>query len=82
MNEWYPQRGGRKFERMEGVVEKPHAWTAETPYLYTLKLALLDKQGSVVEQVQQRIGFRWVSGRKRTVDGERKTYQTAWREPA
>lgn len=21
MNEWYPQRGGRKFERMEGVVE-------------------------------------------------------------
>lgn len=61
MNEWYPQRGGRKFERMEGVVEKPHAWTAETPYLYTLKLALLDKQGSVVEQVQQRIGFRWVS---------------------
>ena len=21
-------------------------------------------------------------GRKRTVDGERKTYQTAWREPA
>lgn len=61
MNEWYPQRGGRKFERMEGVVEKPHAWTAETPYLYILKLALLDKQGSVVEQVQQRIGFRWVS---------------------
>lgn len=61
MNEWYPQRGGRKFDRMSAVVEKPHAWTAETPYLYTLQLILLDKQGSVVEQTEQRIGFRWVS---------------------
>ena len=61
MNEWYPQRGGRKFDRMSAVVSKPHAWTAETPYLYTLTLRLLDKQGKVVEQAQQRIGFRWVS---------------------
>ncbi len=61
MNEWYPQRGGRKFDRMSAVVEKPHAWTAETPYLYTLTLVLLDKQGNVVEQTEQRIGFRWVS---------------------
>lgn len=61
MNEWYPQRGGRKFDRMSTVVAKPHAWTAETPYLYTLTLRLLDKSGKAVEQVQQRIGFRWVS---------------------
>lgn len=61
MNEWYPQRGGRKFDRMSAVVQRPHAWTAETPYLYTLTLLLLDKQGSVVEQTEQRIGFRWVS---------------------
>jgi len=61
MNEWYPQRGGRKFDRMSALVQKPHAWTAETPYLYTLTLLLLDKQGSVVEQTEQRIGFRWVS---------------------
>ena len=61
MNEWYPQRGGRKFDRMSAVVQKPHAWTAETPYRYTLTLLLLDKQGSVVEQTEQRIGFRWVS---------------------
>ena len=61
MNQWYPQRGGRKFDRMTAVVEKPHAWTAETPYLYTLTLALLDKQGNVVEQTRQRVGFRWVS---------------------
>lgn len=61
MNEWYPQRGGRKFARMSAQVTRPHAWTAETPYLYTLTLRLLDKSGKVVEQAQQRIGFRWVS---------------------
>ena len=61
MNKWYPQRGGRKFDRMSALVQKPHAWTAETPYLYTLNLSLLDKQGNVVEQAEQRIGFRWVS---------------------
>lgn len=61
MNEWYPQRGGRKFDRMTALVQKPHAWTAETPYLYTLTLMLLDKQGNLVEQTEQPIGFRWVS---------------------
>ena len=61
MNEWYPQRGGRKFGRIAAIVEKPHTWTAETPYLYTLHIALTDKQGNVVEQTDQRVGFRWVS---------------------
>ncbi len=60
MNEWYPQRGGRKFDRLSGTVHQPHTWTSETPYLYRLHLALLDKQGNVVEQTAQRIGFRWV----------------------
>lgn len=61
MNEWYPQRGARKYGRLSATVRKPHAWTSETPYLYTLHLVLLDAQGSVVEQVSQHIGFRWVA---------------------
>lgn len=60
MNEWYPQRGPRKFGRMSVKVEHPHTWTAETPYLYTLLLELKDNQGQVVEHVIQKVGFRSV----------------------
>lgn len=63
MNEWYPQRGGRKFERMVAVVNNAHTWSAETPYLYTLTLQLLDASGNVVQQVRQRLGFRWIEVR-------------------
>ena len=66
MNEWFPQRGERKFARMETVVEKPHPWTAETPYLYTLTIALRDSLGHICEQATQKIGFRWLEIR----DGE------------
>ncbi len=38
MNEWFPQRGYMKFERMDTLINDVHPWTAETPYLYTLKL--------------------------------------------
>ena len=38
MNEWYPQRGYRKFNRMEIKVDNPRLWSAESPSLYTLKL--------------------------------------------
>lgn len=61
MNEWYPQRGGRKFARMEARVENVKEWTAETPYLYTLTLALQDSLGNTVEQVEQKVGFRWLA---------------------
>jgi len=33
-------------------------WTAETPYLYTLILTLKDVEGSVIEHISTRIGFR------------------------
>ena len=31
MNEWYPQRGHRKFERMRMKVEHPKIWSVESP---------------------------------------------------
>ena len=63
MNEWYPQRGARKTGRLSAVVSQPHCWTAETPYLYTLYLRLLNADGEVVERAQTRVGFRSVEVR-------------------
>lgn len=60
MNEWFPQRGERKFARMETTVVKPHEWTAETPYLYTLRLQLTDSLGHITQQAEQKVGFRWL----------------------
>ena len=58
MNEWFPQRGYRKFNRMEIKVRNPHLWTAEQPHLYTLLLELKDLNGKTVERVTQQVGFR------------------------
>jgi beta-galactosidase len=50
-----------------------HAWTAETPYLYTLYITLKDKEGNVLEVVPQRIGFRNVAINNRNflINGKR-----------
>ena len=61
MNEWYPQRGYRKFNRMEMKVNNPNLWTAETPNLYTLKLELQDAAGRNIEQTTLKVGFRQIS---------------------
>ena len=58
MNLWYPQRGYRKFDRINIAVKDIKTWTAETPYLYTLTLQLCDSEGHIREQVAQKIGFR------------------------
>ena len=58
MNEWYPQRGYRKFNRMEIKVDNPRLWSAESPSLYTLKLELKGLDGKTVERVSQQVGFR------------------------
>ncbi len=58
MNDRTPQRGYPKWGWMEATVKNPHKWTAETPYLYTLRLVLKDSLDNVVEQVEQRVGFR------------------------
>lgn len=60
MNEWNPQRGPRKTGRLKAEIQHPHKWTAETPNLYTLNISLEDSAGNIVENVQQKIGFRSV----------------------
>ena len=61
MNEWYPQRGYRKFNRMEMKVDKPKLWSAEFPNLYTLKLELQDAAGRNIEQTTLKVGFRQIT---------------------
>ncbi len=41
-----------------GVVPKVNKWSAETPYLYTLLIALKDKKGNVLEAMKSKVGFR------------------------
>ena len=66
MNEWFPQRGYRKFERMVIPVKAPKEWSAEYPNLYSLHLQLADSTGRIIEQTDMRIGFRHVC----VVDGQ------------
>ena len=61
MNEWFPQRGYRKFGRMAIAVSNPRLWSAEHPNLYTLHLLLVDAQGRTVEQTVQPVGFRSIA---------------------
>ena len=60
MNLWYPQRGPRRMGRMQAIVKSPHRWTAETPNLYKLHFTLMNEKGEVVQQIEQRVGFRIV----------------------
>lgn len=43
-------------------VNRPRRWTAETPELYTLLLTLKDENGSILEVVKKKIGFRDIRG--------------------
>jgi beta-galactosidase len=60
VNEAFPPRGNVPFGLMKTVVSNPMKWTAETPYLYTLVLELLNEEEALVEARSARIGFREV----------------------
>ena len=60
MNVWFPQRGYRKFNRMEILVDNPHLWSAESPYLYTLHLQLKNHDNKTVESISLQVGFRYI----------------------
>ncbi len=60
INEKYPQRGRVSFGFMSQRIKNPKKWTAETPNLYTLTLALKDDSGKTVDARSCKIGFREV----------------------
>ncbi|GAA4075457.1 glycoside hydrolase family 2 TIM barrel-domain containing protein [Amphibacillus indicireducens] len=42
------------------TVEQPKVWSPESPNLYELKTTLLNQSGQVIEEIDQRVGFRTV----------------------
>ena len=58
MNARYPQRGYAKWGWLTAEVKSPVKWSAETPYLYTLRLSLVDADGKTAEQTETKVGFR------------------------
>ena len=44
----------------EGRIRQPHLWTAETPYLYTLRIHVKEK-GKTLQTFSQKIGIKEVS---------------------
>lgn len=46
--------------KWKGNLKSIKAWSAEDPQLYTLLVSLKDKDGSLVEVIPQRVGFRSV----------------------
>jgi len=55
---WYDQRFVTKFDFVNMQIPNPKKWTAETPTLYTLVLALTDKAGQLLEAKSTKVGFR------------------------
>lgn len=50
-----------------GTIRDPKLWSAETPYLYTVNVELLDEQGRVTEATSQQYGFRRIEIRNNKV---------------
>ena len=58
INERWGQRDKTPYPFLSHDVKAPHKWTAETPYLYTLVLSLLDDKENLVEARSCKVGFR------------------------
>ena len=55
----YDAEGKLVAEGLNATVENAKAWTAETPYLYTLEVSL-KKGNETTEVIKQRVGFRHI----------------------
>lgn len=51
-------RGSGEAPHFELAVRRPQLWSSESPRLYDLLLTVHDAQGTVVEAVRERVGFR------------------------
>ena len=58
VNEIYPRLDNVKFGLLETSVKNPHKWSDESPYLYTLVMALKDTSNNILEAKSCKVGFR------------------------
>lgn len=47
-----------KIDTLKATINNVEHWSAENPYLYTLYIEVLDKEGNLIEVVPQKLGFR------------------------
>ena len=52
------QSAGEGIVNMKLLVEEPHKWSAEDPYLYKLLLTLMDGSQNILEVIRVNVGFR------------------------
>lgn len=52
------EAGAEEAVSVDQEIRAPRRWSAESPYLYTLLVTLVDGRGQTIEVVPQRIGFR------------------------
>ena len=57
---------GKKSVEMSSLIANPDKWTAETPVLYSLKLELLNEQGTVMQTIMSKMGFKETEIRHQT----------------
>ena len=58
LNQRTPQRGYATFGWLRANIQNPKKWSAEHPYLYTLRLSLCDNSGNTLENIETKVGFR------------------------
>ncbi|MFI3290090.1 MAG: glycoside hydrolase family 2 TIM barrel-domain containing protein [Rikenellaceae bacterium] len=58
--ERWPARDITKFAFMDADIAMPNKWSAESPYLYSVVLSMVDPKGNIVESRSHKIGFRTV----------------------
>ncbi len=56
----FPQRDYHQFDYLASRVSSPQLWSAESPYLYSLVLSLVDNEGQVQDMRSASVGFRQV----------------------
>lgn len=45
---------------LAGSIPQPRLWTPENPELYQLHVQLIDNRGTVVDEITEAVGFKWV----------------------
>lgn len=57
---------GKESVKLSALINNPDKWTCETPNLYSLKLELLDQQGTVMQTIESKMGFKETEIRHQT----------------
>ncbi len=58
---------GKKSVELSSLIANPDKWTSETPVLYSLKLELLNEQGTVMQTIMSKMGFKETEIRHQTL---------------